>query len=71
MSLVEWSEQVEFGEIVGPTQRRDDVSSPVPSKTHLQAAPMQNLVLPLSLAILAASSTESTGDILVALRPVL
>jgi hypothetical protein len=30
---------------------------------------MQNLVLPLLFAILAASRTESTEDILVALRP--
>ena len=34
------------------------------------AAPMQNLVLPLSLAIRAAESTESTVTILDALRPV-
>ena len=33
------------------------------------AAPIQNLVLPLLFAILAASRTDSTEDIFVALRP--
>lgn len=35
------------------------------------AAPMQNRVLPFSLAVRAADSTVSTGDIFVATSPVL